>query len=261
MGDKIPWLAGATRRWKAAWLRDAPVSMAAEQRKAAHPALRRKRRPERGNVGGGMMRLVALAAMMALAAGPVLAQDAPAVQSVPVPAGGAAPAATAAPKSAEPTFTEDDVLGAAEGVFGKGAEGLAEVVRKSFKQYGQPNAYIAGTEAGGAFIVGLRYGSGELHHKVEGTQPVHWTGPSLGFDVGGEGSKLFALVYNLNDSEEIFRRYPAAEGLAYFVGGLSVNYLQRDDVIIVPIKLGVGVRLGVNAGYMKFTKKGKIMPF
>lgn len=216
-----------------------------------------------------MMRWLALAATMAMVAGPVLAQDAPAVKSVPVPAGGAAPApaaapapvATAAPKPAEPTFSEDDVLGAAEGVFGKGAEGLAEVVRKSFKQYGQPNAYIAGTEAGGAFIVGLRYGSGELHHKVEGTQPVHWTGPSLGFDIGGEGSKLFALVYNLHDSEEIFRRYPAAEGLAYFVGGLSVNYLQRDDVIIVPIKLGVGVRLGVNAGYMKFTKKGKIVPF
>jgi hypothetical protein len=205
----------------------------------------------------------------AMAAGPLPAQEPPAVTTVPIapsgpPAAAAAPAATvpAAPaKTSEPTFSEDDVLGAAEGVFGKGAEGLAEVVRKSFKQYGQPNAYIAGTEAGGAFIVGLRYGSGELHHKVEGTMPVHWTGPSLGFDVGGDGSKLFALVYNLNDTEELYRRYPAASGLAYFVGGLSVNYLQRDDVIIVPIKLGVGVRLGVNAGYMKFTKKGKIVPF
>jgi hypothetical protein len=214
------------------------------------------------------MRIVAVVLM--LMAVPALAQEPPAVRSValpdasssaPVQGAAPGPAVSTMPKPAETTFSEDDVLGAAEGVFGKGAEGLAEVVRKSFKQYGQPNAYIAGTEAGGAFVVGLRYGSGELHHKVEGTQPVHWTGPSLGFDVGGEGSKLFALVYNLNDTEDMFRRYPAAEGLAYFVGGLSVNYLQRDDVIIVPIKLGVGVRLGVNAGYMKFTKKGKLVPF
>jgi hypothetical protein len=213
--------------------------------------------------------------MLALASA-VQAQEPPAVRSVPLPAADAAtppasapavaPATTAATpaaatKPAEPTFSQDDVLGAAEAVFGKGAEGLAEAVQKTFKQYGEPNAYIAGTEAGGAFFVGLRYGSGQLHHKIEGTQPVHWTGPSLGFDVGGEGSKLFALVYNLHDTEDMFRRYPAAEGLAYFVGGLSVNYLQRDDVVIVPIKLGVGVRLGVNGGYMKFTKKGKIIPF
>ena len=207
-------------------------------------------------------------AILALASA-VQAQEPPAVRTVPLPATPAAtppvtapatPPATAA-KPAEATFSQDDVLGAAEAVFGKGAEGLAEAVQKTFKQYGEPNAYIAGTEAGGAFFIGLRYGSGQLHHKIEGTQPIHWTGPSLGFDVGGEGSKLFALVYNLHDSEDAFRRYPAAEGLAYFVGGLSVNYLQRDQVVIVPIKLGVGVRLGVNGGYMKFTKKGQIIPF
>jgi hypothetical protein len=213
--------------------------------------------------------------MLALASA-VQAQEPPAVRNVPLPAADAAPppvvaaapaaapvaATTAAPaKPAEPTFSQDDVLGAAEAVFGKGAEGLADAIAKSFKQYGEPNAYIAGTEAGGAFFVGLRYGSGELHHKIEGTQRIHWTGPSLGFDVGGEGSKLFALVYNLHDTQDMFRRYPAAEGAAYFVGGLSVNYLQRDDVIVVPIKLGVGVRLGVNGGYMKFTRKGQIVPF
>jgi hypothetical protein len=165
------------------------------------------------------------------------------------------------PPAKAPTFAEDDVLGAAEDVFGKGAEGLAEIVRKSMKSYGQPNAYIVGREAGGAIIVGVRYGSGTLYHKVEGQMPVHWTGPSVGFDIGGDGSKTFALVYNLNNSEDLFRRYPAAEGKAYLIGGFAVNYLQRDDVIIVPIKLGVGWRLGLNAGYMKFSHKGKLLPF
>lgn len=159
------------------------------------------------------------------------------------------------------TFNEDDVLGAAEDVFGRGAEGLGEIVRKTFKSYGEPNGYIVGREIGGAFVIGLRYGSGTLHHRVEGQRQVHWTGPSIGFDVGGDGSKVFALVYNLYDTEELFRRYPAAEGKAYMVGGFSAEYLQRDKVIIVPIKLGVGVRLGVNAGYMNFTKKGTIIPF
>jgi hypothetical protein len=96
---------------------------------------------------------------------------------------------------------------------------------------------------------------------VEGDLPIHWTGPSLGVDVGGDGSKLFALVYHLYDSEDIYHRYAAVSGLAYFVGGLSVNYLKRDDVVVVPIKLGVGVRLGVNAGYMKFSKKAEFIPF
>ena len=177
-----------------------------------------------------------------------------------------APATTTAqpaplPPAVPPTYAEEDVLGAAEDVFGKGAEGLAEIVRRSFKEHGQPNAYIVGREAGGAIIFGLRYGSGTLYHKVEGQMPVHWTGPSVGFDIGGDGSKTFALVYNLNNTEDLFRRYPAAEGKAYLIGGFAANYLQRDDVIIVPVKLGVGWRLGINAGYLKFSKKGKVLPF
>ncbi len=194
-------------------------------------------------------------------------QDAP-VQSVEIPGNAAptpAPATPAEPAPFPPqnktTYTEDDVLGAAEDVFGKGTEGLAEAVRRSFSQYGQPNAYIVGREAGAAFILGVRYGSGTLYHAVEGERKVHWTGPSVGFDIGGDGSKTFALVYNLFDSEDLFRRYPAAEGKAYLIGGLAVNYMQRDKVIIVPMKIGVGWRLGLNAGYMKFSKKGKIVPF
>ncbi len=222
--------------------------------------------------------LAGLAFAMQAAAPAVAAQDAPAVaaqdaaapapQAAPVPVPQAAPmpapqAANAAPLPPEnaPTYAEDDVLGAAEDVFGKGAQGLAEIVRKTMKSHGQPNAYIVGREAGGAFIVGLRYGSGTLYHKVEGQMPVHWNGPSVGFDFGGDGSKTFALVYNLNNTEDLFRRYPAAEGKAYLIGGFTANYLQRDNVIIVPIKLGVGWRLGINAGYMKFTHKGELLPF
>ncbi|OSZ71101.1 hypothetical protein CAP39_08435 [Sphingomonas sp. IBVSS1] len=202
--------------------------------------------------------------MMALAlAGPAWAQEAPPPPpQATSPAEAPPPAPDAAPAAAKPaTYQEKDVLTAAEGVFGKGAEGLADIVRKTFKDRGQPNAYIVGKEAGLAVVVGVRYGSGMLYHKVEGERKVHWTGPSVGFDIGGDGSKVFALVYNLNDSEDLYRRYPAAEGKAYVIGGFTANYLQRDNIVIVPIKLGVGWRLGLNAGYMKFSKKGKILPF
>jgi hypothetical protein len=177
------------------------------------------------------------------------------------PDGTCAGASTCRRSPATQTYAEEDVLGAAEDVFGKGAEGLAEIVRKTFKDRGQPNAYIVGREAGGAFIVGVRYGSGMLYHKVEGERKIHWTGPSVGFDIGGDGSKVFALVYNLNDTEDLYRRYPAVEGKAYLIGGFTANYLQRDNIVIVPIKLGVGWRLGLNGGYLKFSKKGKVLPF
>lgn len=159
------------------------------------------------------------------------------------------------------TYQKDDVLGAAEGVFGKGAKDLAELVEKILKDQGAPNAYIAGREASGAFVVGLRYGSGTLSHTVEGQRPVYWTGPSLGFDVGGDATKVFVLVYNLYDSQDLYKRYGQIEGRAYFVGGLSATYLRRGNVALIPIRLGVGVRLGANIGYMKFSEKSKWMPF
>lgn len=172
----------------------------------------------------------------------------------------AAPDATAAETRAA-TYRKDDVIGAAEGVFGKGAQGLAELVEKILKDQGEPNAYIAGREASGAIVVGLRYGSGTLSHTVEGQRPVYWTGPSLGFDLGGDATKTFVLVYNLYDSQDLYRRYPQVEGRAYFVGGFSATYLRRGDVAIIPIRLGVGVRLGANIGYMKFSEKSRWLPF
>jgi len=159
------------------------------------------------------------------------------------------------------TYEQKDVIDAAEGVFGKGAEGLAKLIEKILSEQGHPNAYIAGREAGGAIVVGLRYGSGELHHKIEGDMPVYWTGPSLGFDLGANGAKTFVLVYNLYDSQDLFNRFPAAEGNVYIVGGFTASYLRRGNVVLIPIRLGVGWRLGANVGYMKFTRKSRILPF
>jgi hypothetical protein len=154
-----------------------------------------------------------------------------------------------------------DVFSAAEGVFGKGAEGLGDLIEDLLRKQGEPSAYITGREAGGAFIAGVRYGSGTLHHQIEGDRPIYWTGPSLGFDFGADAAKVFVLVYNLHDAQRIFRRYPAAEGNAYVVGGFTASYLRRGDVVLIPIRLGVGARLGVNAGYMRFSEKNRWLPF
>lgn len=186
--------------------------------------------------------------------------------ATPTPAPASAPATTSTPPSAPTgdstqTYREDDLIGAAEGVFGKGAKGVADIIRKTLKDQGQPNAYIVGREAGGAFIVGLRYGSGTLHHKVEGQRPVYWTGPSIGFDAGASAGSTFVLVYNLYDSEDLFRRFPAGEGQAYAIGGLNASYLRWGDVVLIPIRVGAGLRLGINAGYMKFSKKQDWLPF
>lgn len=162
---------------------------------------------------------------------------------------------------ASDTYKRDDLIAAGEGVFGKGAEGFAGIVERILKDQGQPNAYIAGHEAAGAFVVGLRYGSGVLSHKIEGQQPVYWTGPSVGFDLGGDATKVFALVYNLYDTAELYHRFPGAEGRLYFIGGFAATYLRRGHIVVIPIRLGVGYRAGVNLNYMKFSHKSKLLPF
>jgi hypothetical protein len=177
------------------------------------------------------------------------------------PAAAAPSAADRAAAESETTVPRKDVFTAAEGVFGKGAKGLAQMIEKLLKDQGDPTAYITGREAGGAFVFGVRYGSGTLHHQIEGDRPVYWTGPSLGFDAGADANKVFVLVYNLNDSQRLYRRYPAAEGNAYVVGGLTASYLRRGDVVLIPIRMGVGARLGVNAGYMRFSEKNRWLPF
>jgi hypothetical protein len=190
---------------------------------------------------------------------PATPQDVPPAQPA-VPASEAAATATPAPAPTQ-TYRKDDLIGAADGVFGKGAKGLAGIIEKILKDQGEPNAYVTGREAAGAVIVGLRYGSGTLFHKVEGQRPAYWTGPSVGFDLGGDAAKVFVLVYNLYDTQDLYRRYPQVEGRAYFVGGFSATYLRRGSVVLIPVRLGAGVRLGANIGYMKLSEKSKWFPF
>lgn len=190
--------------------------------------------------------------------------NAAADQGLPPPASPPASPATGTASFAKPetnTYSKGDLIGAAEGVFGKGAQGLATLIEDILKDQGEPNAYITGSEASGAIGVGLRYGSGYLHHKVEGERKVFWTGPSIGFDLGGNASKSFVLVYNLYDSQDLYRRYPQGEGAGYFVGGFTASYLRRGDVVLIPIRVGAGLRLGANIGYMKFREKGNWVPF
>jgi len=198
---------------------------------------------------------------------PVPQEPAP-VDATPVVTS-AEPSAAASEATAQPavaaaqgdTYKQDDLIGAAEGLFGKGAEGLARLIENILREQGEPNGYIVGREAGGAFIFGLRYGSGTLHHRVEGQRPVYWTGPSLGLDAGANASSTFVLIYNLHDSEELFERFPAGEGAGYLIGGLNASYLRRGDTVLIPIRAGLGARAGVNVGYMKFSRRQRWLPF
>lgn len=159
------------------------------------------------------------------------------------------------------TYKEDEIVREAGDFFGDVSQGLADAVHSVFEAYGEPNAYIKGEEAGGAFVVGLRYGQGELVMKNGTRQRVYWQGPSAGWDFGGNAVKVFTLVYNLPNGEAIYRRYPGVEGSAYFVGGIGINYQQRDDVILAPMRSGVGLRLGASVGYLKYTKSREWLPF
>ena len=166
-----------------------------------------------------------------------------------------------AEKKDNKTFDQESVLKDASEFFGKSTEGLAKVIEKAFKDHGRPNACIRGEEASGAIIAGLRYGDGVLQFKDGRSRKVHWSGPSIGFDFGGNAAKVFVLVYHLDKTEQIFRRYPAVDGSFYFVGGAGINYQQRDNVVLAPIRLGVGLRAGANIGYMHYTKTKTYNPF
>lgn len=196
------------------------------------------------------------------------ARDAPASAAAPVAGPSSTTATQSAPSAqtatasqAQSTYAEDDLIGAAEGLFGRGAEGLARLIQDILSEQGEPNGYIVGREAGGAFVVGVRYGSGTLHHKVEGNMPVYWTGPSIGLDAGANAGNTFVLVYNLHNTDELYERFPAGEGQAYLVGGFNASYVRKGDVVLIPIRVGAGLRLGVNAGYMRFSRNQRWLPF
>ena len=174
---------------------------------------------------------------------------------------GLACTAQAQSQSNEDTYDQESMLQAAEGFFGSTTEGLAKLIEKAFKEQGRPNGYIKGEEASGAIGVGLRYGNGEMILKKGGSRKVYWTGPSLGFDLGGNASKVFVLVYHLPSADRIFQRFPGVDGSFYYVGGAGINYQQRGAIILAPIRLGVGLRAGASVGYMHYTPEKTWNPF
>lgn len=158
------------------------------------------------------------------------------------------------PSEAGRYYEQNEIVAAGHGFFGAISQGLGQAVEYVFKSEGRPNGYILGEDAGGAFVLGLRYGEGKLYTKDAGDHKVFWQGPSLGYDAGAEGSKTMVLVYNLRDPSEIYNRFGGAEGSAYLVGGLSVQFQTYGDVKLAVIRSGVGLRLGANVGYSKYTR-------
>jgi hypothetical protein len=195
-------------------------------------------------------------------------QGYPPQQAYPPPAypppGAAPPPAVApapAPAPRSDSFSADEVVDAGHRFFGGVSRSLAMIVQKAGSQWGQPNGYILGEEAGGAFVGGLRYGDGTLYTKNAGDLRVFWEGPTVGFDAGADGARTMMLVYNLPRTDAIFDRFGGIDGSAYFVGGLGMTALTANDVVIVPIRSGVGLRLGANLGYLKFTARPTWNPF
>ena len=166
-----------------------------------------------------------------------------------------------APALADDTYDKGTILDAASSFFGEATEDVAKVIEKVFDDLGAPNAYVAGEELSAALVVGLRYGDGQLNTAPGGERRVFWKGPSVGFDAGGNASKVFALVYNLDDTDALFQRYPGVEGSLYYVGGAGVTYQQSGDTIIAPIRLGAGLRAGASVGYIHYTKQREWSPF
>ena len=158
-------------------------------------------------------------------------------------------------------YSQGEIIKAGHGFFGTVSKGLADAVEWAFQKAGRPNGYILGEDAGGAIVAGLRYGEGTLFTKDAGSHKVYWQGPSLGYDVGAEGSKVMVLVYNLHDPSEIYQRFAGVQGAAYLVGGVGVQLQKSGDVTLAPIRSGIGVRLGANVGYLKYTRNPTWNPF
>jgi hypothetical protein len=159
------------------------------------------------------------------------------------------------------TFSMDEIKNTGHRFFGKVSVGFAKVVEYAFHRSGRPNGYILGEEAGGAFVAGLRYGEGVLYTKDAGEHRIYWQGPSIGYDFGADGSKVMVLVYNLHSPDQVYNTFAGVDGSAYFIGGVGITYLSRNDLVLAPISSGVGLRLGANIGYLKYTRQPTWNPF
>ena len=159
------------------------------------------------------------------------------------------------------TYSGEDLVDNGKQFFGSASQGLASLVERAVSQFGLPNGYILGEDAGGALFAGARYGEGVLYTRNAGEYNVYWQGPSLGFDVGGDGSKVMMLVYSLNQIQDVLGRFVGVDGSAYVLGGFGMTVIKRGNVVMVPIRSGVGARLGINVGYLKFTNEPTWNPF
>ena len=159
------------------------------------------------------------------------------------------------------TYTKAEIITEMQSWFAESSATVTQVVDRAFADHGEPTAYIKGTEGGGAFLIGLRYGEGTLNMKEGVRRQVHWQGPSLGLDIGGNASKVFVMIFGLQDPDFIYRRFPGAGGGAYVVGGLGVNVLKGDGLVLSVVRSGVGLRLGANLGYVHFTRDKSYNPF
>lgn len=176
---------------------------------------------------------------------------------MPPPAAGQPQYANAPPA---PTYSRDELVTGVSNFLGVTAETAGAAIERVFRDNGRPTGYVAGEEASGAFIGGLRYGKGLLYMKNRPTGRVFWQGPSVGFDWGGNASRVFTLCYNLQYPDAIFRRFPGVEGSAYFIGGLGVNYQRAEDIVLAPMRAGVGLRLGANIGYLAYSRQRNWIP-
>ena len=158
-------------------------------------------------------------------------------------------------------YSAEEILEAGHRFFGNVSIGFARVVEYAFQRAGRPNGYILGEEAGGAFVAGLRYGEGALYTRDAGEHRVFWQGPSLGYDFGAEGSKTMVLVYDLRSPGEIYDTFGGVDGSAYFIGGVGITFLTRGHLALAPIRSGIGLRLGANIGYLKYTREPTWNPF
>jgi hypothetical protein len=214
-----------------------------------------------------LLRVAAVASVVAgLAVAPASAQNTGTIQSAPlgadVPQAAPPPPPPAAQQQPQrDQFSPGELIDAGHHFFGDVSRGFALVVEKAVSQWGQPNGYVLGEEAGGAFVGGLRYGDGTLYTKNAGDVRVFWEGPTVGFDAGADGARTMMLVYNLPRTQAIFDRFGGINGSAYFVGGFGMTALTANDVVLVPIRTGVGLRLGANVGYLKFTSRPTWNPF
>jgi hypothetical protein len=171
------------------------------------------------------------------------------------------PAARSADPGPDQRYSPNELVNAGHQFFGTISQGLATVIERAVSQWGQPNGYILGQEAGGAIVAGLRYGDGTLYTKNAGDLRVYWQGPSVGFDWGGDGARTMMLVYNLPSTDAVYQRFAGIDGSAYIIGGFGMTALTANNIVVVPIRSGVGLRLGANLGYLKFTPVATWNPF